>query len=154
MAKGDIVFFEQSYVDTDEGIHNKETDTFKLGLIDSTLAPTAADADPRWGAGGSTNLSSNQVTPGGNYVSGGPTIPNPTVTLVSGKSRFDADDIPTIAQDGANPNNVRWGIIYNDTAAGKNALAYLDFGAVSDFQAGDTDIAWNPSGISETGAAA
>ena len=153
MAAGDVTVFEQFYVDVQEGVHDLETDTIKLGLIDDTLAPTAADSDPRWGAGGSTNLSTNEVTPGGNYSAGGQEIANPTVTLVSNQGRFDGDDVD-IAQDASNPTDARYGIIYNDTAAGKNAIAWLDLGASSDLSAGPFSVDWNASGIFEMGAAA
>ena len=46
MAAGDIVFYEQWYVDVQEGVHNMETDTFKLGLVTSTYTPASTDADP------------------------------------------------------------------------------------------------------------
>jgi hypothetical protein len=153
MAAGDISVFEQFYVDVLEGLHDLENDTIKLGLIDDTTAPTAADADPRWGAGGTTNLSSNEVTAGGNYSAGGPSIANPTVTLSSGDGIFDADDVD-IAQDGSNPTDARWGIIYNDTDAGKRAIAFLDLGSNSDLSAGPFDLNWNASGITNLGAAA
>jgi len=147
MAAGDIVFFDQYTADVQEALHDQENDTFKLGLINSAVTPSATTTDPRWGAGGSTNLSTNQVTPGGNYASGGPTIANPTVTLTDGAGVFDADDV-SIAQHASNPNDARWGIIYNDTDAGKRALGYLDLGANIDLSAGALSVAWSASGIS------
>ena len=153
MAKGDIIWFEQAYVDTDEGLHDKENDTFKLGLATDALTPTATTSDPRWGAGGGTNLSTNEVSAGGNYSAGGPAIANPTVTLDTNKSKFDGDDIQVL-QDGSNPTDARWGYIYNDTDAGKRALAAVDLGAVTDLSAGQFDVAWDVNGIATTGAAA
>jgi hypothetical protein len=147
MAAGDIVYFDQWCVDVQEAVHNMETDTFKLGLITSAVTPAATTTDPRWGSGGSTNFSSSQVTPGGNYSTGGPSIANPTMTLTGGAGVFDGDDI-SIAQHASNPTNARWGIIYNDTAAGKNAVGYLDLGAAIDLSAGAFAVTWNASGIS------
>lgn len=147
MAAGDIVFFDQALVDLLEGVHNLETDTIKVGHITAiSPIPAATTSDPRWGAGGTTNYSSSEVTPGGNYSAGGPSAANPTVTLSGGAAVFDADDI-SITQHASNPATARWGIIYNDTAAGKNALGYLDLGAVIDMTAGDYSITWNASGI-------
>ena len=147
MAAGDIVFFDQWCVDVQEGVHNMETDTIKMGFITSAATPAATTADPRWGAGGTTNFSTNQVTPGGNYATGGPTCANPTVTLSGGAGVFDFDDI-TITQHASNPTNARWGIIYNDTAAGKNCIGYVDQGADVDLSAGDYSFAPNASGVS------
>ena len=152
MAAGDIVFYEQWYVDVQEGVHNMETDTFKLGLVTSTYTPASTDADPRWGAGGTTNTSTNEVTAGGNYTSGGPTGANPAVTLSSNAGVFDFDDI-SITQHASNPTNARWGIIYNDTATGKNCVGYVDLGTTIDLSAGDFSFAPNASGVSSLAAA-
>lgn len=146
MAQGDITVFAQAKLDIGLKVHQLETDTIKLGLITSGVTPTETTSDPRWGSGGSTNLSSSQVTPGGNYSSGGPTIANNTYTLNSATTTFDGDNI-TIAQNASNPTNARWGIIYNDTAAGKQALAFVDLGGATDLTAGDFSITWNASGI-------
>lgn len=146
MAAGDVVFFDQYLVDVQEALHDQETGTFKLGLITNAVTPSATTADPRWGAGGSTNFSSNQVTPGGNYATAGPTIANPVVSLSGGAGVFDGDDV-SIAQDASNPTDARWGIIYN-TATGNRALGFVDLGAVIDLTAGPFSVAWNASGIS------
>lgn len=147
MATGDVVFFDQFLVDVQEGIHDLETDTIKMGIVTNATVPAATTADPRWGAGGTTDFSSNEVTPGGNYSAGGPAIANPTVTLTGGAGVFDGDDI-SITQDGSNPSGAYWGIKYNDTAAGKNAIGYVELGGPVDLSAGDFSVAWNGSGIS------
>jgi len=147
MAAGDVFYTDQYLVDVQEGIHNQETDTFKVGLITSAITPAVTDADPRWGAGGTTNWSTNEVTAGGNYAAGGPAIANPSVTLNGGAGVFDGDDI-SILVDGANPADARWGIIYNDTAIGKQVLGYLDLGSVIDLSSLGFSIAWNAAGIS------
>lgn len=147
MSAGDVVFFDQFLVDVQEKIHDLENDVIKVGLITNAVTPAATTTDPRWGAGGTTNFSTNQVTPGGNYATGGPTAANPSVTLSGGAGVFDADDI-SILQNASNPTDARWGILYNDTATGKNAIGFVDLGAAVDLSAGDFTIAWNASGIS------
>ena len=146
MATGDVVFFDQYLVDVQEGLHDQENDVLKVGFTDATTTPLATTADPRWGAGGTTNFASEEVTPGGNYSAGGPTLANNSVTLSGGQAVFDGDDI-SVLQNVSNPTNARWGIIYNDTDAGKRALGFVDFGASTDLSAGDFTIAWNASGI-------
>lgn len=146
MAQGDLAFFNQFKEDFGKKLHDMSADAFKLGLITSAVTPAATTADPRWGAGGSTNLSSNQVTPGGNYASGGPTIGSTTWTRSVGTVTFDGSDI-SILQNAGNPNNARWGIIYNNTDAGKRSGLFLDLGGVTDLTAGDFSVAWNASGI-------
>jgi hypothetical protein len=53
----------------------------------------------------------------------------------------------TIAQNASNPNNARWGVIYNDSSAGKEAVAFVDLGGVTDLTAGAFQIIWSASGI-------
>lgn len=146
MAQGDIVVFAQAKQDIGLEVHQLETDTMKLGLTTNVVTPSETTSDPRWGAGGGTNLATNQVTPGGNYSSGGPTIGNNVWTLSSATVTFDGDNI-SITQNASNPADARWGIIYNDTAAGKQALAFLDLGGVTDLTAGDFSVTWSGSGI-------
>ena len=145
MAQGDVTFFDQFLVDVMEGVHNLETDTIKVGLITDAVTPAATTTDPRWGSGGSTNLSSSQVTPGGNYADGGATIANPAVTLTGGLAMFDGDNV-SWSQDASNPTDAEWGIIYNDTASGKNAIGFVDIGGTFDMTTGDLSISWNANG--------
>jgi len=146
MAQGDVVLFNTFVLHVGLAVHQLETAVLKLGLITNGVTPAASTADPRWGSGGSTNLSSNQVTPGGNYSSGGPTIANNTYTLSSNVATLDGDNI-SIAQNASNPTNARWGIIYNDTSSGKEAIGFVDLGSVFDLSSGDLAINWNASGI-------
>lgn len=146
MAQGDVTLFNEFKEDVGQKIHNLSSDTFKLGLVTNAVTPAASTTDPRWGAGGSTNLSSSEVTPGGNYATGGPALASSSWSETSGTATFDATDV-SIAQDAANPNNARWAIVYNSTSAGKEALAFVDLGGVTDLTAGNLAITWNASGI-------
>jgi hypothetical protein len=150
MASGDVVFTDQFCVDVLEGLHDLENDPIKIGLVTSSTTPTAATADPRWGAGGTTDWSTNEVTPGGNYSAGGASVANPTVTLSGGAGVFDGDDV-SITQNGSNPTNARWGILYNAVVDASpqtfRVLGYVDLGTDIDLSAGDFTITWNASGI-------
>lgn len=146
MAQGDVVVFAQAKLDLGLEGYQLETDVVKLGLVTNGVTPTETTSDPRWGAGGGTNLSTNQVTPGGNYSTGGPTIANNTYTLASATVTFDGDNI-SILQNAGNPTNARWGIGWDDTAAGDQGLFFLDLGGVTDLSAGDFSVTWNASGI-------
>ena len=147
MAQGDVVFFDQFLVDVMEGVHNLETNTIKIGLTTgATTTPAATTADPRWGSGGTTDFSAEESTPGGNYTTGGATIANPAVTLTGGLAMFDGDDV-SWAQDASNPTDAEWGIVYNDTAAGKNAIGFVDLGGTFNMTTGDLSIAWNANGL-------
>jgi hypothetical protein len=140
--------FDQFMVDMAEGVHNLETDTIRVALVDSTITPTAATSDPRWGAGGGTNLATNEVTAGGNYTAGGIDISSgATMTLTGGAAVFDSTVNPQWLQDAGNPTDARWAIVYNDTAAGNNAIGWVDLGSVFDMSGGDLTITWNASGL-------
>lgn len=141
MAQGDVVWFDQALVDVLEKLHDLENDTVKVGLTDGTTTPSATTSDPRWGAGGGTNFASEEVTPGGNYSAGGATPAAPSVTLTGGLAEFDAGDV-SWAQNASNPTNATWGILYNDTDAGKRALAYVDLGGAFNMTTGDLTITW------------
>jgi len=152
MAQGDVFVFDQFLVDAIEGAtHNFTTATVKCALVKSAanggIDPAVTTSDPCWGAGGTTNLSSSEVTPGGNYSTGGATCASPTVTLSGGAAVFDAGDPASWAKDASNPTNARWGIIYNDSATNKNAIGYVDLGSDFDMTGGALTINWNASGI-------
>ena len=146
MSIGDITWFDQALVDTWKKVHDLSADAIKFGIITSAVTPAATSADPRWGAGGTTNFSTNEVTPGGNYAAGGPALTSLAVTLDTGAAKFTAA-VLTIAQNVGNPTNARWGIVYNSTDAGKRALCFIDFGSVFEMTTGPLDWTPNASGI-------
>lgn len=145
MAQGDIKWFSGALLELGKGTHNLSSNTLKVGFITSVTTPTVADTDPRWGTGGSTNWSSTQVTPGGNYTTGGPTLASVTWTNVSSVPTLRATDV-TVTQHASNPTNARWGIIYNDTSANKNALGFIDFGSDRNLATGDFTINFGGAG--------
>lgn len=145
MAEGDVTVTDQHLEDIGRKVHNLNTDTVKLGLITSNTTPTAGASDPRWGSGGSTNWSTDEVSAGGNYSAGGPDITN-TYSQTGGTATFDAADV-SINEDASNPTNARWGIGYNDTSAGKEVVFFIDLGGDIDLSAGDFSITWHENGI-------
>ena len=142
MASGDITFFHQFKVDLGNKIHDLDTDTWKVGLITSAVTPAAADAAPHWGGTGTTNFATNQVTPGGNYATGGPSLTSLAYTNSSGTVSWQAAKV-SIASHASNPTNARWGIIYNSTDANKRAAAYVDLGSARDLTQGLFEIRFN-----------
>ncbi len=145
MAQGDITFFNEFLEDEGLKIHELNTDTVKCGLTNGTTTPAATTADPRWGAGGTTNFAAEEVTPGGNYVAGGTDVTN-TFSESAGTATLGASNI-SWAQNASNPTNATWGILYNDTSAGKEAIAYVDLGGAFDMTTGDLSITWGSSAI-------
>jgi hypothetical protein len=145
MAAGDITVFQVHLQDIGRAVHNLETGDISLGLIVDETTPTAGTTGPAWGAGVTTDLSAAEVTPGGNYAADGPSIGG-TYSQTSGTATFDVTDVD-IEQDGSNPTDARWGIIYNETATNNEAIAFLDLGVNIDLSAGDFAITWHANGV-------
>jgi hypothetical protein len=147
MAQGDIVVFNQFKEDMGAQLHDLTAagDVVKLAFIDSTQTPAANANDPRWGAGGTVNYDTNEVS-GGAFTAEGADILN-TWVETTGTVKFGGTDLATFGKNASNPSTLRWGIFYNSTDAGKRCIAYLDLGAVVDGTAGDLTITFNASGI-------
>lgn len=142
---GEVTVFNAAKEWIGDGTIDLDTHTFKFALITSSLTPDATTAAPCWGAGGSTNLSSYQVTPGGNYTTGGSALSTVTWAESGGTVTFDSDDV-SIAQNASNPTNARWAVVYSDTATNKNALLFVDLGGTTDLSAGGFSYTVSASG--------
>ena len=147
MAIGDIKWFSAGLLGIGNKLHNLSSDALKYGILKSAanggIDPTLATADPCWGAGGSTNLSSSQVAIGGTSYTGPAVLPaTVTWTNVSNVPTLRAGII-TLAQDASGFANGRWAVIYNDTAINKNALCFVDLGTDQSLVTGQLVIDWN-----------
>ena len=144
MAQGDVHVFDAFLENVfDSGIHDfgATPNTIKCALITSATTPAITDTDPHFGGSGTTDLSTNQAT-GGNYTAGGNTCATASASLSGGALQLDFGDPATWSQNGSNPSEVRWGIIYDDTVASKKAIGYVDLGSNFDMTTGDLTITW------------
>ena len=142
MATGDLTPFEEATLDFLNGVHNLDSDTIKVGLIDNTTPPTAADATPRW-----ADYSGNEVGTGGGYTADGLTLSGTGTSEAAGTATFDDSGNISISQDGSGFTDAYWAIIYNDDATNDEALAFVELGGPVSEQAGPITITWNASGI-------
>jgi len=141
MARGDIKWFNRALFDCGSKLHDLPADSLRLGIVTNATVPTNNSADPRWGAGGSTNFSSSQVGLATGYA--GPiALASKTFSQVSNIPTLRAA-VVTIAQDAAGFADGYWGIIYNDTDAGKRAIAFVELGGPVGNVNGPIDIDWN-----------
>lgn len=115
---------------------NWASDTLKLAFVTSALTPSVSDSDPRWGAGGGQNYSTNEVTPGGNYAAGGISITGNSVTLAGAVTSLNMTSPLSLASHASNPTNAAWGVIYDSTDAGKRVLGFIDLGGSRDLTLG------------------
>ena len=141
MAAGDLTVFEEFALDIGSEMHNLPSDSLKLALIDSTAAPTAADANPVWG-----DYSGNEVS-GSGYVAGGATLGGVTYTEASGVATLDDTSNVTWSQNASGPTNIYHGVLYNSSEASSAAICYIDMGGPVSLQDGDVSVTWNASGI-------
>lgn len=146
MAQGDIVWFDQGLVDLGKKLHDLNADEFKLALTDGTTTPLVTTADPRWGAGGTTNFAAEEVTPGGTYSAGGIIVPSTSFILTGGLGKFSGDNI-SWTQNVSNPTDATWAILYNNTDADKRCLLFIDIGGAFDMRTGPLIVNWNALGI-------
>ena len=147
MAVGDFTLFEEWLVDDGEGlIHDYEAHVFRLAIINNGVTPTAADATPRWSVSSGVDYDGNQVVTTGGYPDGGLTPAAPSWDQTGAVGKFDAGDV-SLPQDAGGFTDGYWGILYNDSAANKNAIGFLDLGGPISEVAGPITIAWNAAGI-------
>lgn len=131
------------------------TDTIKMGIIDATApVPSATTALPAWGAGGTTDLSTNEVATGAtnNYPLGGVDI-----TATGTKWEYTAGPPPTwqlnastvnITQADNNPSNAAYGIVYDDSSTPKYCIGIVEINtAGADLSAGNFSITWHADGL-------
>ena len=133
MARGDFEYFDQFYLDEGLAVHNLNANTIKFAIVTSAVIPTRSTPDPRWGPGGTTDFSAQEVTPGGNYLTGGENVLSTFAGLPAPKHD---GSVVSWAADPGNPQNAAYVIQYNETAAGKQCIAFADLGGPLDMRAG------------------
>lgn len=104
------------------------TNTIKMGIITNAVTPSITDSDPRWGAGGTQNYSTAEVTPGGNYAAGGISLAGTTSTLSGAVASLNATSPVSVAAHASNPTGAYWGVLYDSTDAGKHVFGFVDLG--------------------------
>jgi hypothetical protein len=141
MAVNDVTVFDEAKAKMIAGDW-ASADVFYLAICDNTTAPTASTATP-------IITDFTQVGAAGTYVTNGTSLGalSTLVTEAGGTMTFDSTVNPTWAQDASNDTDAYWGIIYNFTDAGKDAVGFVDLGGPVDMSAGSLTVTWNASGI-------
>ena len=116
MAQGTITVFNEAKQNIANGLINLSTTTdFSCMLI--TTIPTAADVTPD-----STDYT--EVT-GTGYAAGGIALTT-SWTESGGTVSFDSSVNPAWSQDAAGPTGIKGALIYSESAAGEDALCFVD----------------------------
>ena len=141
MATGDLIVFEEAKAKMLDGDW-ASTDEFYCAIMENTTVPTAATAAPVF-------TTFTEVTNAGSYTATGTSLGALSTLVVEagGTMTFDSATNPTWTQNASNTTTAYWGIIYNFTDAGKDALAFIELGGPVDMAAGALTITWHASGI-------
>jgi hypothetical protein len=147
MATGTMKWFPTALLGLGNKLHNLSSDVLKLGIVTTATVPSISTADPCWGAGGTTNFSTNQVATGGTQYTGPKTLSSVTWTNVSNVPTLRATDI-AMTIDASGFTNGAYGIIYNDTATNKNCLGWVELSSAGTLSlvAGGVTIDWGGAG--------
>ena len=139
MALGDVVVFEEALKALLDGTHDLDTHSFKVAILDNTVAPAAADATPAL-------ADYTEVGVAGSYVAGGLAV-KPKLSEVGGVVTFDLTTDPSWAQDASNDADAYWALLYNDTDAGKAAIGFIDLAGPFDMSGGSLTVTWHANGL-------
>lgn len=141
MATGDVVVFDEAKAKMLDGDW-ASTDNFYCAVLDNTATPTPGFLTPVFS-------DFTEVGAAGSYVANGTDLGalSALVTETGGTMTFDSATNPTWAQHASNDTDAWWGLVYNFTDAGKDAVCYVELGGPVDMSAGALTITWSGSGI-------
>lgn len=112
-----------------EGVHNLASNTLKVALTNTApLSTNALFADI------------TEIAPGNGYTAGGVTATVDSSSQTGGVYSLILSGISWTAAGGNIAAN-RYAVLYNDTAASKNLIAYADFGVSAVIASGNTETA-------------
>lgn len=107
------------------GVHNFGSHTFKVALTNAAPAASAA-----------VLADITQVT-GGAYTAGGYQLDAVVLSETAGTAKVTiADEVITASGGAVGP--LRFAVVYNDTAAGKPLVGYVDYGSSITLAEGET----------------
>ena len=148
MAAGDWKWFAQGLHDIGNKVIDLDTDVLKFGLVTAVLTPTVTLAAPCWGAGGTNNMSTNQIATATSYT-GPVTLASVTWTKDATGAVLDFADAAVIAQDAGGATNIAWLILYSDTATNKQCIGYQELSTAGTISlvAGSLTLTESASGV-------
>ncbi|MGW3929983.1 hypothetical protein ACWECC_18045 [Streptomyces microflavus] len=93
------------------------SDTIKIALVGSGYTPNR-NTQGAW-----STVSTYEVSSSG-YTAGGQSLSGKALSYASYKMKIDADDVTWTGLTA----DVRWAVVYDDTATGKPLIGYVDLG--------------------------
>ncbi len=145
MAAGNFTVFDKALKKIADGTMDLDSHSFKICVCTNSQALTAAFI----GGSGAARYAdlTGEAADNGSYVAGGETLTGVTWTLAGGVATFDADD----ANWTGCTMTVKYGVVYDDSAANKDLLGFVDLDTLAAggivVSAGDLTIMWNSAGL-------
>jgi len=131
MASG---IYDRAKANLMNGETDYEADTIKVALMDDNHSFTSTHNT--W-----SDVSANEIS-GTGYTAGGETLANAAVTQGS-TTKWDADDVVW-----SNASFTAYhAVIYDDTLAGDDLIASIDFGGAKQVSNSTFTISWDAAGI-------
>jgi len=144
MATGNVYWFVpylKRVFDFQSADFGATPNTIYVALIKSAanggFDPAPTTPWPTWGASGTTDMSTYQVTVGGEYADGGRVVTLPTTTINGATIELDWENPADWTQNAGSPTNARWAIFYDFTRATKDCMCYYDLGSDRNLATGE-----------------
>lgn len=118
-------------------------DEIRLCILNDSIALTNLLAAPHFGGTGLTTDLSAAETIGGNFPANGFLLTSKT--FLGSPPLADLANLPQVAQDPANPTDIRYGVIVNFTRTDRVIYGFFDYGA-QDASSGPVDLNF-PNGL-------
>lgn len=123
-----VTLFQKFAEDAAEGVHNLASDTLKVAL--TNVAPSASTD--------TVFADITEIAAGNGYLAGGVTATVSASALVAGVYTLTLSGVTWTAAGGDIAAN-RYAVLYNDTAASDQLIAFADFGASAVIANGNTE---------------
>ena len=154
MAQGTMALFDEFAESIGDGRIDLDTSTFKIAFVTLQVGGTPSiaktDAIPTWGAGGTTNLSTSEVSAGGGYTAGGESLASVTWGQTAGVATFDAANVTWTSSASGDPATIKTAVIY-ETAGTLPCIGFIDMTAdgttAISLLSGDITITFGAGGI-------
>lgn len=136
MAAGDVTIFDEAILAINNGVHDFDTDVFKLAWINNATPPTAATLTPTF-----ADFSAGEQL-GGTFPATGGEVITITATNAAGTTTVECTTDPSHAKNASNPTAVYWALLYN-TSKANQAVCFVEIAAAgADGTAGLISLTW------------
>jgi hypothetical protein len=134
-----IKIYDQARLDIFDSTIDLDADTIKVALLNNSATFTAANTV-------FSDVSTNELSGGNGYTSGGATLGSKTVTKSGSTVTFDAADVTWTASGG--DIGPAYKAVFYDTTLSNRLIAFLDLdGAKTANNGTPLNLVWNASGI-------